>query len=173
MSQAKIKKALYTWQVNETDCVEEPAVAYEVCLEVPKSVLCEGPYASWSPHTDVMDRVADLKKGLSAELVDELCNDLAITRQELARYTGVPERSLNRKVKEGRLSCGQSERMVRLSRLLEKTVQVLGTQESAVQWLKAPRSHLRGQTPLEMVETELGTEEVINLLGRIEHGVFT
>ena len=127
----------------------------------------------WSPETDVLDRVEELKKGLSSEVVNELCMDLLITRQEVARYTGIPERTLNRKMKEGRLSCGQSERIVRLSRLLEKAESVLGTQKQAVQWLKAPRSHFRGKTPLDMVETELGTEAVSNLLGRIEHGVFT
>lgn len=170
MSDAKIKKPLYSWQVNEIECVEESAVAYEVTLDAPKEALFE---VRWSPAADVLDRVEDLKKGLSSDLVDGLCIDLRITRQEMARYTGIAERTLNRKVKEGRLSCGQSERVVRLSRLLEKTVRVLGTQERAVQWLKAPRSHFRGQTPLDMVETELGTEEVLKLLGRIEHGVFT
>lgn len=130
------------------------------------------PPAPWSDFTDVLDQVEELKQGLPAELVDKLCDELEITLQDLARYTGVGERTLKRKLKAGRLSCGQSERMVRLSRLLERTVQVMGSREAAVQWLKAPRSHLRGQTPLDMAVTELGTEEVLNLLGRIEHGVF-
>jgi putative toxin-antitoxin system antitoxin component (TIGR02293 family) len=171
MSGSKIKKTLYTWQLENADCVEEPAVAYEVTLE-DSGHPAEFP-ALWSASMDVLDQVEELKQGLSAELVDELCIELQITRQELARYTGVGERTLKRKLKEGRLSCGQSERIVRLSRLLERAVQVMGSREAAVQWLKAPRLHLRGQTPLEMGVTELGTEEVLNLLGRIEHGVFT
>jgi len=173
MSETKVKKALYSWQVNEAECVEESAVAYEVTLDTIDPVLPDGGYAPWFPTVDVMDRVEDLKRGLSADIVNELCMDLLITRQELARYTGIAERTLNRKMKEGRLSCGQSERMVRLRRLFEKTIRVLGTRAHAVQWLKTPRLHLRGQTPLDMVETEMGTEEVFNLLGRIEHGVFT
>jgi len=171
MSDPKVKKALYTWQVNEADCAEEPAAAYEVTLQDTGKGM--EPPAPWSASADVLEQVEELKQGLPAEIVDELCIELKISRQDLARYSGVGERTLKRKLKEGRLSCGQSERMVRLSRLLERTVQVMGTREAAVQWLKAPRSYLRGQTPLEMGVTELGTEEVLNLLGRIEHGVFT
>ena len=171
MSGSTVKKALYTWQVNEADCAEEPAVAYEVTLKGSGGTV-EQP-APWSESANVLDQVEELKQGLPAEIVGELCVHLSITRQELARCTGVGERTLKRKLKEGRLSCGQSERMVRLSRLLERTVYVMGSREAAVQWLKAPRMHLRGQTPMEMVVTELGTEEVLNLLGRIEHGVFT
>jgi len=170
MKKKEIKKLLYTWQVEEPDCVEEPAVAYEVRMDIHETPSFE---VRWSPETDVLDRVEELKKGLSADVVDELCMDLLITRQEVARYAGIPERTLNRRMKEGRLSCGQSERIVRLNRILEKAESVLGTQKKAVQWLKTPRTHFRGKTPLEMVETELGTEEVFNLLGRIEHGVFT
>ncbi len=170
MNKGKIKKPLYTWQVKEPDCVEEPAVAYEIRMDIHETAPFE---VRWSPETDVLDRVEELKKGLSSDVVDELCMDLLITRQEVARYTGIPERTLNRKMKEGRLSCGQSERIVRVNRLLEKAVRVLGTQKQAVQWLKTPRSHFRGKIPLEMAETELGTEEVFNLLGRIEHGVFS
>lgn len=171
MSEPRVEKAFYTWQVKEADRVEEPAAAYEIRLENSENVT-EFP-APWSVSEDVLDQVEELKQGLSTEIADELCIELKITRQELARYTGVGERTLKRKFKEGRLNCGQSERMVRLSRLLERTVQVMGGREAAVQWLKAPRSYLRGQTPLDMVVTELGTEEVLNLLGRIEHGVFT
>lgn len=173
MSEPKVKKVLYTWQVSEADCVEEPAASYEVTLKSSDAVPDGGGSAPWSPDMDVLDQVEELKQGLSAGIVDELCIDLGISRQELARYTGVGERTLKRKLKEGRLSCGQSERMVRLSRLLERAVLVMGSREAAVQWLKAPRTHLRGQTPLEMAVTELGTEEVLNLLGRIEYGVFT
>ncbi len=170
MKENETKRQLYTYQETEPDRVEEHVAAYEVRTNVYKASPFE---VRWSPETDILDRVEELKKGLPADVVNELCMDLLITRQEVARYTGIPVRTLNRKMKEGRLTCGQSERIVRLNRILEKTEAVLGAQKKAVQWLKTPRSHFRGKTPLEMVETELGTEEVFHLLGRIEYGVFT
>jgi len=42
----------------------------------------------------------------------------------------------------------------------------------ATEWLKSPKQALGGKTPLDYADTESSTEEVINYLGAIEHGVF-
>ena len=167
----KIEKETYTWEVTQANGVQEDAVAYTVNLTFP----ADEERAKWVPHlvsSDILDCVEELKKGIPSHIVDELCSDLQITRKELAHFAGVPERTLLRKIKEGRLTGGQSERMIRVARLLEKATQVLGKPPLAVQWLKRPRLQLRGICPLELADTELGAEEVMNLLGRIEHGVF-
>ncbi len=168
----KIEKKTYTWEVKEAECVKEAAVSYEVNLKlhVPK----EGG-EKWIPHlvsSNVLDCVEELKRGLSCDIVDDLCAGLKITRRELSQFAGVPERTLLRKIKEGRLTAGQSERMIRIARLLEKAVLVLGSKSSAVAWLKSPRLQLRGNCPLQLADTELGAEEVVRLLGRMEYGIF-
>jgi len=42
-----------------------------------------------------------------------------------------------------------------------------------VNWLNAPRKALSGQSPLNYSRTELGAREVVNLMGRLEHGIFS
>ncbi len=83
------------------------------------------------------------------------------------------ERTLIRKIQGGRLTSDQSERMNRVARLLVRAIEVLGNKERALRWLKAPRSYFGGKPPLDFADTELGSQEVFNLLGRIEHGVFS
>ncbi len=122
---------------------------------------------------DVLGQVAELKEGLSAGIVDSLGKELEISRKELARVAGVAERTLIRKIQAGRLTADQSERMNRVARLLMRSVDVLGSKERALRWLKAPRSYFAGKPPLDFADTELGCQEVFNLLGRIEHGVFS
>lgn len=39
-------------------------------------------------------------------------------------------------------------------------------------WLKSPNAALGGATPLSLLDTDIGTESVMDTLGRIEHGVF-
>jgi putative toxin-antitoxin system antitoxin component (TIGR02293 family) len=85
----------------------------------------------------------------------------------------VAERTLIRKIQEGRLTADQSERMARVARLLARAIEVLGSKERALHWLKAPRSYFGGKPPLDFADTELGSQEVFNLLGRIEYGVFS
>lgn len=58
------------------------------------------------------------------------------------------------------------------ARVRAKAVDALGTDEKADGWLRAPNRALGGRQPLAMLDTEEGTQEVSNMLGRIEYGVF-
>lgn len=168
----QIKKNGYVWEVEEVKGVHEAALKYEVSLTLPKRKK-HGLRVLDFKSDNVMGQVAELKEGLPAGIVDALSRELEISRKELARISGVAERTLIRKVQEGRLSPDQSERMARVSRLLARAIEVLGDKERALHWLKAPRSYFGGRPPLDYADTELGCQEVFNLLGRVEYGVFS
>lgn len=57
--------------------------------------------------------------------------------------------------------------------LLAKAAKVFGNIKDAMRWLNAPQFGLGGATPLVYAETDAGAREVGNLLGRIEHGVYS
>src|SRR5262249_55370620 len=46
-------------------------------------------------------------------------------------------------------------------------------QQKAHHWLNSPNRALGGVTPMSMLETEGGAHEVINILGRIDYGVYS
>jgi putative toxin-antitoxin system antitoxin component (TIGR02293 family) len=46
----------------------------------------------------------------------------------------------------------------------------LGSEEKAIQWLRRPNRALGNQTPLELMDTDIGAKQVEDVLGRIEHG---
>jgi len=161
----------YAWEVKES-AVKEAALKYEVFLRGPERKKPELKIIGFKSN-DVMGQVAELKEGLPAGIVDVLGRELEISRKELARIAGVAERTLIRKIQEGRLTADQSERMARVARLLSRTIEVLGNKERALRWLKAPRAYFGARPPLDYADTELGCQEVVNLLGRIEHGVFS
>ena len=50
---------------------------------------------------------------------------------------------------------------------------VMESVENGRRWLNSPQVGLGGATPLEYAETEVGAREVEDLLGRIEHGVYS
>jgi putative toxin-antitoxin system antitoxin component (TIGR02293 family) len=50
---------------------------------------------------------------------------------------------------------------------------VLGSTDKAARWLHTENRALGGQTPLALLDTDLGTRQVEEVLGRIEHGVFS
>ena len=58
-------------------------------------------------------------------------------------------------------------------RIVMKVAEVLGSQEEASRWLDTPNRALGGRTPLELLDTDLGSRQVEDVLGRIAHGVYS
>lgn len=49
----------------------------------------------------------------------------------------------------------------------------MGSIAAAREWLDAPKYVLNNEKPIDLAQSDEGFEEVCQLLGRIEHGVFS
>lgn len=122
----------------------------------------------------VPDLIKSIARGFSYKALLAFETNSGVSLQALAETIGIPERTLARRRVAGRLAPEESERLLRLSSIFEKTVELFeGDVSSAVHWLAASKRALEGQTPLQYVRTEVGSREVENLIGRLEHGVFS
>jgi len=120
------------------------------------------------------DLVQQVEAGFSYTAFEKLLRLLRISGQELASLLDIPARTLTRRKQAGRFSAKESERLLRLSKLLEASAALFEEdREGAVAWLRSPNRALGGETPLGMSKTEIGAREVENLIGRLEHGVFS
>jgi len=123
--------------------------------------------------TDTRSVIDRLKAGLSIRSFEHLSRAMEIPPVRLAAVTSIARRTLARRKTEGRLQLAESERVFRLATLFDKAVEVLGDTDRARQWFKTPLKALGGKSPLEYSDTEIGAREVEDLLGRLEHGVFS
>ena len=48
---------------------------------------------------------------------------------------------------------------------------VFGTEDKASTWLRRPNRALNNELPIRLLDTDVGTRQVEDILGRIEHGV--
>ncbi|EYU15858.1 MULTISPECIES: antitoxin Xre/MbcA/ParS toxin-binding domain-containing protein [Photorhabdus] len=72
------------------------------------------------------------------------------------------------------LSVEENERVARLIRVFDAAVQLFGgNKNEAWTWLKSPVKSLGAVTPMSLIATESGALEVLDLIGRLEHGVFS
>ena len=118
--------------------------------------------------------IEQLEVGLSFEALQALESNSGLNVLALATLIGIPERTLARRRSAGRLAPEESERLLRISNIFEKAVELFeGDADAAVLWLTTPKKALNGQQPLQYSRTEPGAREVENLIGRVEHGVFT
>jgi hypothetical protein len=56
--------------------------------------------------------------------------------------------------------------------VVARAIEVLGTREKALRWLKAPVRSLGDQTPASLLASPEGIARVEDALGSIEHGVW-
>ncbi|MGV3661006.1 MAG: type II toxin-antitoxin system Xre/ParS family antitoxin [Prosthecobacter sp.] len=114
-----------------------------------------------------------LKTGLPVTELDDLRDTLGLPLERVAGMLGISKATLHRRKAAGRLDVSESDRVVRFARLMGSAINVLESEENARRWLASPQVGLGGAVPLEYAETEVGAREVENLLGRIEHGVYS
>ncbi|HET8986561.1 MAG TPA: antitoxin Xre-like helix-turn-helix domain-containing protein [Trueperaceae bacterium] len=121
-------------------------------------------------HASATDTIAAIKAGLPYPVFETLAEELRIPANDLARTISVPLRTLQRRKHEGVFQVDESDRLFRILRLTERAQEVLGP--SGTTWLTSPKRFLGGETPLTFSDTEAGAWEVMQALGRLEHGVF-
>jgi putative toxin-antitoxin system antitoxin component (TIGR02293 family) len=115
-----------------------------------------------------------LQAGLPFQELEDLQARLAVPADKLAPLLGLSRATLHRRKGDAsKLSPAVSDRVVRYARLLGQAVKVFEDMVAAQQWLNAPQFGLGGAVPMDYARTELGAREVENLLGRIEHGVYS
>jgi len=117
--------------------------------------------------------IEQLKAGIGFDELETLRSCLDLTMDRLAPMLGFSKATLHRRKDSGRLTSSESDRVVRIALLFGKAVEALENQKNARIWLTTPQFGLGGAIPLEYAETEVGAREVEDLLGRIEHGVYS
>jgi hypothetical protein len=66
----------------------------------------------------------------------------------------------------------ESVGMAEIVEIVARAIEVFGDRTKALRWMRTPIPSLGGATPEEMLERDGGIEQVEEVLGRIEHGVW-
>ena len=123
--------------------------------------------------TELPAVIGAVQAGLPFDEVEALRAGLGLPLDKLAPKIGLSKATLHRRKIEGRLTPAESDRVMRYARLLGRAVEVFESDDAAREWLARPQYGLGGAVPLDYAETEAGAREVENVLGRIEHGVYS
>jgi putative toxin-antitoxin system antitoxin component (TIGR02293 family) len=115
-----------------------------------------------------------VREGLPVKSLFLLAERLDLRQAEISEKIGIPQRTLTRRItQDSRLTPAESDRTVRLAQVYANAAETLGSGEKAAAWLKTPNRALRGERPLDQLDTDPGVREVEDLLGRIAYGVYS
>ena len=118
--------------------------------------------------------LADIaKEGLPSATLSRLSGSLGWTRAALIEQLGIAPRTAARRLRRGELlSTTESERVLRVARVLARAIEVFESRDAAKQWLQEASTALGERKPTDLLVTDIGTEVVLNELGKIDHGFF-
>jgi putative toxin-antitoxin system antitoxin component (TIGR02293 family) len=118
--------------------------------------------------------LADLaSRGFPGSTLSNLSGALGWSQAALVQQLGIAPRTAARRLTSRRpLSVSESERALRLARVLAKATEIFESRDSAKAWLVEKNAALGARTPLDLIATEIGAEIVFNELGKIDHGFF-
>ena len=116
--------------------------------------------------------LAEIRNGLPTSFLDSLKDALEMTETQLADVVGIARQTLVRRKKQGVLRRDEGDRASTIASMFDMALSYFdGNREHALDWLKHPHAALAGETPLERADTATGAEDVIDLIGRLEHGI--
>lgn len=103
-----------------------------------------------------------------------VAKDIArVPEKEMANVCRISQRTISRMKDDQNLPPQSAEIVISILQTYFRAVQVFGSEETAHTWLKTPLQVLNGKTPLQAVSNRFEAELVMNILGRIEYGVFS
>jgi putative toxin-antitoxin system antitoxin component (TIGR02293 family) len=115
-----------------------------------------------------------IEKGLPWKSFDRFVRNIGLPADTVATMIAIRPRTLARRKAEGRFTSEESDRLLRAARVYAKSLDLFdGDAEAARLWLTDLNTALGGVAPIEFARTEMGAQEVEDLIGRIQHGVFS
>ncbi|MBL4829051.1 MAG: DUF2384 domain-containing protein [Aliivibrio sp.] len=115
-----------------------------------------------------------LHEGLPFSVYSKLAEISGLEKAELANAATIPSATLSRRSKLGRFNKEESDKLYRFAEVFKTAADLFDSDYvSATQWLKSPVVGLGNKRPIDMLSTSAETEAVLDLIGRLEHGVFS
>ncbi|MEI7186822.1 antitoxin Xre/MbcA/ParS toxin-binding domain-containing protein [Dickeya dianthicola] len=136
----------------------------------------EGILAALSLSSSLVRAHEQISEGLPVSIIREAANKAQLDEGYLLRLVGVDRSTYHRRLKhpEKTWSVEQGARIYASVRVLDAAARLFDRDYAkAVDWLNQPAKALGGQPPAAMLKTPAGTEAVLDLIGRIGHGVIS
>ncbi|PWB82891.1 MAG: toxin-antitoxin system antitoxin component family protein [Methylocystaceae bacterium] len=119
---------------------------------------------------DSRSAIEAIRRGLPIGALDELVKSGRLTLVEIDRIV-LPRKTLAYRRKSGVLTPEQSDRLMRVARVIAAAEAIFGSQEKASRWLRRSTTALDGDSPISLLDTSEGCRQIERLLSMIDYGL--
>ncbi len=118
------------------------------------------------------DVIMRTREGLPSSVLGDISVYLDMPQKQLYDAVGVSRSTIAARIKGNQpLSSAESDKVVRIAKVLKRASEVLDDKEQARIWLRREIRSIGGVPPITMLDTEAGYELILDTLGRIEQGI--
>lgn len=115
-----------------------------------------------------------VREGFTTYAYDQILARTKLSHSKFQQFTQIPVNIIERRLeKQERFSTQESDVMYRLALLTKLATEMFDNEDAALAWMEEEIYGLGGVRPLDMIATTVEFEQVKDLIGRIEHGVFS
>lgn len=120
-----------------------------------------------------LEKMEMADRGVTKRNLESLKALTELDYDELAQALSVGRATLINKKGSDKFSPFLSEKIVGLADLYSYGYQVFEDKDRFNQWMFNPNRALGGKSPYDIIHNQFGREEVKNVIGRIEYGVYS
>lgn len=126
------------------------------------------------PIRSEFDLISLSNEGITKASLDALISHLGISKKAFSEnILDASVKTLERKKSTDKLDKRTSSHIIEIAKVVEHAFEVFEDEEKVKGWLNAPNRALNGIKPIDLFYLPTGLGMVNDILGRIEHGVFS
>lgn len=152
--------------------VNEPVVPY---LSSPPRFRSIIGGASSRPEWQMtaVEKMDLVKEGVNKKKLESLKSKMNLDYDKLSTMLSTTRATLINKKGTEVFSASLSERIVSVAEVYSYGFEVFESEAAFNEWVMRPNRALGGKPPFDLLDNQFGRDEVKNLLGRIEYGVYS
>ncbi|WP_432712913.1 type II RES/Xre toxin-antitoxin system antitoxin [Pedobacter sp.] len=119
-----------------------------------------------------LDIITEVKKGLSRRVFDGLKDQTNLDFTRLSKIVGTTSATIHKKKTTDKFNKLISEKIIAVAALYDFGYEVFEDKNDFDAWMGTENTALAEKKPIELIDTVLGLNEVRNVIGRIQYGVY-
>jgi putative toxin-antitoxin system antitoxin component (TIGR02293 family) len=113
------------------------------------------------------------REGVTKASLNRLLQQMNISQKEMANLLHLSPRTIQRMKESDKLPAAASGQLIEIAKVFARAKEVLGDTIKAKTWLKSTITGLNEEQPINLLDTPTGIQWVLDVLGRIEYGVYS
>jgi putative toxin-antitoxin system antitoxin component (TIGR02293 family) len=150
--------------------VEEAAASYKSPLKLESLLkVVKGPENKLTG----LEKMELVEVGIPKHSLESLKQQIGFDYDQLAQVLNVARATLINKKSSEKFNIDLSDKIMNLADIISYGFEVFEDRSRFKAWLQLPNRALGGKKPFDLLHTSFGREEVRDLLGRIDHGIYS